>query len=75
MYSEFLNHYFLYDIKAKTGHWINEIIYYAGDMSNVDLADDWRFKRVPGKRDQLIFLGIKQIDFKEIEIDWTKESI
>lgn len=72
IYSEFQNHYYFYDIKVKKGQWIKEKIYYRGDLSTVDFANDWRFQEVLGKRKQVIFLGLKEMEFKDIEIDWTK---
>lgn len=44
-----------YDLKTES--WLKETIYYYGDFTNVDLNTDWRFREVPNKRKQLIFLG------------------
>jgi len=37
---------------------IEEFIFYQGDLSNADFETDWRFKEVPGKRNQLEFIEL-----------------
>lgn len=36
--------------------WKTEIVYYKGDLSKVDLKNDWRFKEVPKRRKEMKFL-------------------
>lgn len=38
----------------KNGAWIEEIFYYKVDLNSIDLSNDWRFKKIPNKRNQLI---------------------
>ena len=43
--------------KFKTSHliknkWIDQIICYKGDLSNIDLSIDWRFCNIQNKRKQ-----------------------
>ena len=42
--------------KTENG-WTTERAYYRGDLSEVDLSSDWRFKAVEGKRKQAEFIG------------------
>ena len=44
--------------KTATG-WKTEEIKYMGDFSNVDLTDDWRFRKIPELRKQVKFIRIE----------------
>jgi len=39
---------------------VKELFFYHGDLSNVDILTDERFKEVKGKRKNCVFLGIKR---------------
>jgi hypothetical protein len=55
LYSVFEKTYFVND------KWITVLSFYYGDLSNVDLKTDWRFKEVPNKRKQNVFLGLVEL--------------
>lgn len=55
-WSVFENRYMVYINKQKT--WLTELCFYCGDMSNIDLSSDSRFKKVKDRRDELKFLGL-----------------
>ena len=38
--------------------WKKQTFLYMGDLSNVDMATDWRFHDVKGKRKNCTFLGL-----------------
>lgn len=42
---------------------IKEYVFYLGEIQNIDYKNDWRFKKVKGKRSQLEFLGTVKTDF------------
>ena len=46
--------------KSEKGDWLTDFIYYMGDLSGVDFANDWRFKEVEGKRKQVQFIELVQ---------------
>jgi hypothetical protein len=43
--------------------WIKELNFYMGDLSLLDLSNDWRTKAIEGRREQLKFLGLCQCEF------------
>jgi len=51
------------DTHKKGNKWISEYHFYKGDLSNVDLENDWRFKEIKDKRKQSKFLGTVNTDF------------
>jgi hypothetical protein len=56
----FENEKYVYNKKSATGRWVNELVFYVGDLTDVDLKSDWRFKEVKDKRKQLKLLGTKE---------------
>ncbi len=57
MYSVFL------ETKLSNNKKISEYIFYYGNLSNVDLPNDWRFYAIDNKREQTKFIGLA--DFSE----------
>lgn len=51
------------DMYSKDDLWIKEFIFYKGNLSNIDVSIDWRFKAVKGKRNQADFLGTCKLVF------------
>lgn len=49
---------FIDNRKHSDGNWFISLSFYEGDFSDLHLPSDSRFKEVPGKRKELIFLGI-----------------
>jgi len=43
--------------------WIKELVFFWGDVSDIDFSNDWRFKAVEGKKKQLMFLGFYDGEF------------
>lgn len=61
IWSVFENHHAV-DKNGKQ-KWVTELVFYKGDLSKVDLATDWRFREVKGKRSQLKYLGMCETSF------------
>lgn len=49
--------------KIKDNVWITELNFYYGDLSNINLETDLRFKEVKNKRKQAKFLGTCKTTF------------
>jgi len=63
MWSVFENEY-----RTKVGdqyQWVKSLEFFYGDLSlaGIDFKTDWRFCEVPGKRNQVKFLGTVETDF------------
>ena len=60
-WSVFANHHVIE--KEGKPQWVTELNFYMGDLSEVDFATDWRFKKVENRRSQKKFLGICETSF------------
>lgn len=55
--------YTIFSVERKhKGAWINELIFYQGDLSHVDLIQDARFKELPTRK-LAKFIGADKICF------------
>lgn len=54
---------FIDNRKLSDGNWFKSLSFYQGDYSKLHLASDSRFMEIPGKRKELVFLGICNTEF------------
>lgn len=60
--SEFQIQYLKINETTKEPEWVKETIYYHGDLREIDLELDWRFKEISGKRKGVIFIRLVDQD-------------
>lgn len=60
--SEFQIQYSKINETTKEIEWIKETIYYHGNLREIDLELDWRFKEISGKRRGAIFIRLVDQD-------------
>lgn len=69
LFSKFINYYCGFD-----GNYHPQVMYYKGDLSEVDVSTDYRFHTVPKRRRQAMFLGLEMKWFPEIELKANNED-
>jgi len=71
IYSIFESSYLRQNDILKTKELVYEYHFYMGDFSTLEIVDDWRFKKISGKRMESKFLGIASIESFPLNYPFT----